>query len=527
MLEKQLCCCDWPQAQHLDRSSRASLSTGRARWFSPAIHTPPGPAFTKMRPKYLASVLLFAIIALIALCDACSTPAQLKANIDAFLANNEATLGRTTPGIYVQQRNASTQGWSDLYTLRHQEYHTPASNNKVLTTAAVMTALGPDYTILTRILGSGSTSAESTVCVRGSGDPSMSYQKLQAAAEKLSSRGLQHIRTLVIDDTLYTPPFPHGWQWEDLPYYYGAQPSSFVLNENVMSIRVQPNGKVGDPLVVSYTNPTDKSLNLVRTHLSTTSAAGTSPTVDVSWRIGLPYIYLVGSMPLGSAPTTISAAVVNPTERFSAMLIAAFQKAGINVGDVIRGDCRKSGLSELVSIPSDPLGSMVNHTLQVSDNLMAEIWSRHLGSIQGGSGDATTDGVAAVSDILSRKLGVDPSSFRQTDGSGMDYANLVSPWALVNVLKAMGNGPYASIYKSYLPNSYPGGMLYSRFIGTPAVGRVFAKTGYVSVVSSLSGWVDDDKLFSILLDQSPTPGSVRTRLIAQIVVMIADLCPMQ
>jgi len=477
----------------------------------------------------LAALLTIAVI-LIGLCHACSSPAQMKSNIDALLANSSFGLFRTTPGVYVQQLNITTRTWKDLYTLRHLEYHTPASNNKVLTTAAVITALGPNHVMHTPILGTGQTPNEPLLCIKGSGDPSMTFAKLQAAAKSLAQRGVSSVSSLVLDNSLYDPSFPLGWQWEDLPYYYGAQPSSFILQENVMDIQVSPGNNVGDPLVITYTNPTDRSLGLVRTSLSTTSAAGTPSTVDVSWRVGLPNIFVIGSMPLGSSPTTIPAAVINPTERFSAMLVTALQGAGITINSVSIGSCQQPNnppVTELIRIDSDSLGSMVNHTLQVSDNLMAEIWSRYLGAIYGGPGDATNRGLSAVSSILSGKLGVPASSFRQRDGSGLDYGNLVSPQALIATVKHMGEGPYAAAYKSYLPNSYPGGALYSRFRGTPAVGRVFAKTGYVSVVSSLSGWVDSDKLFSILLDQSPVAASTRKRVIDQIVLYIADLCPMQ
>jgi D-alanyl-D-alanine carboxypeptidase/D-alanyl-D-alanine-endopeptidase (penicillin-binding protein 4) len=484
-----------------------------------------------MSQRLIASLLLIAVVAVSQCFAACSTPHELKKAVDGILANNQAALVRTTPGIYIQQRNLTSNAWVDLYTLRHEEYHTPASNNKVLTTAAIISALGPDHVIKTPFSGTGSTPNEPFLCVRGMGDPSMSYRSLQKAVSELKRLHVASIGQVILDDSLYEPSFPDGWTWGDLVYYYGAQPSSFILDENVVTFKVGPGAEVGSPLrILSYLNPVDASLNIVNVGPSTTSAPGTSSTVDVTWRVGKKEIYLFGQMALGASPVTLQASVVQPTERFGHFLHSALLEAGIALSSLPAvGSCANIGPSTkpLFTLESDSLGNMVNHTLQVSDNLMAEIWSRYMGYINNApGGSATSKGVAAVSNQLAHGLGVDPKSFRQRDGSGLDEANLVSPWSLVNIVKAMGNTPYAAQYKSYLPNSNPGGALYSRYVGTPAVGRVFAKTGYISLVSSLSGWVDSDKLFSIMLDQSPTDSATRKKLIDTIVLAVANLCPL-
>jgi D-alanyl-D-alanine carboxypeptidase/D-alanyl-D-alanine-endopeptidase (penicillin-binding protein 4) len=482
--------------------------------------------------RLLVSTLLVLAIAVLAIgAEACTRHNELPQKIEAILNQNSAALDRTTPGIYVQQRNKTSHTWADLYTMRHEEYHTPASNNKVLTTAAIISSLGPSYVIETPFFGTGKAPSEPLMCIKGMGDPSMTYASLQKAVKELKSRHVASIEQVILDDSLYDPSFPDGWEWGDLVYYYGAQPSSFILDENVVSFSVAPGFSVGDPLrVVSYSNSADSDLGIIDVSQSATSSASTSPSVDVAWRIASDKIYVIGSVPLGHDSISLQAAVPKPTARFAHFLRTALEEAGITMTNNFKvGSCAQFdfSLKPLFSLQSDTLGNMVNRTLQVSDNLMAEIWSRHLGYVKKApGGSATSRGVQAVSDQLSGPLGVNAKSFRQRDGSGLDSANLVSPWALVNVVKAMGETPFASEYKSYLPNSFPGGKLYYRFANTPAVGRVFAKTGYISLVSSLSGWVDNDKLFSILLDQSPTPSSVRMTIINDLVVAIADLCPL-
>lgn len=474
-------------------------------------------------------IALVACVALLC-CSAfaCLTPAQLGNNINQLLKGNPAT-ARTSPGIYVQLRNETSHQWVDVYTMRHQDYHTPASNNKVLTTAAVITALGTHHVIKTPVYATGVSNSGSiaSMCISGKGDPSMMPASLEKFANDLTAFGVTSIGQIILDDSYFQPSFPDGWEWGDLPYYYGAAPSSFILEENLIVAWVSPGAKVGEPCTVRLNNPADATkFSRFPTYLSTTGASGSPVTLDVSWKIGSNQYFFVGSLPIDAKPVRMVLSVIDTTDRFSYVLSYYLQTSGIQAATPIVGSC--SALEKgtpYYTWASTPLGDMVNRTLQVSDNLMAEVWSRLLGAMAPGSGSAQSKGLVAVSNILSG-LGVDADSFRQRDGSGLDCANLISPWALVNTVKAMGRGGYAAEYKSYLPNSKPGGGLYRRFANTPAVNRVFAKTGYISLVSSLSGWVDDNKLFSLMFDQSKTSDSVRVGIMDQIVVWIADLCPM-
>lgn len=484
------------------------------------------------RRKHVCVALLSLLLA-IAFANACLTPKQLKNAVDTILSDNAAQLAHTTPGIYIQQLNKTSRSWNDLYALRHNEFHAPASNNKVLTTAAITAAMSPDTRMMTPFYLIDTAGPALMLCVRGVGDPSMTPQKLTDAIKDLtqflSSAGIQSVR---LDDDTYLPKFPEGWPWGDLPYYYGAQPNGLILEENVVSFVVSPGASEGAPLRVTYKNKVDEIMASVDTSDTTTSAHGKAADVDVTWKLGSESIFVVGSLPLGSSPVSLQAATVTPAKRWGKDIIRAIKEVGITIANE-NLEFKPCGVPDSVQpvymMKSDRLGDMVNHTMQVSDNLMAEMWSRYLGltmPIANPSHSATTRGIESVASILTQKLGVPVGSFRQRDGSGLDSANLLTPVALLATLKGMAEKtPYGDIYRSYLPSSVPGGMLYSRFQGTPAVGRVFAKTGYISLTSSLSGWVDTDKLFSIILDQSNTDSSVRKKIIDKIVVAIADLCP--
>lgn len=490
-------------------------------------------------------IALVVLLAVFAGTRACSTPAQLKQNVESVLSHFATDLARTTPGIYIQQFNSSSNAWHDLFTLRHNAFHTPASNNKVLTTAAVLTAFPPDHRMKTPIFIEKNPSGAPKICVRGVGDPSMTWASISQAAKMLNQNlGVSSVDRVFIDDSANQPTFPDGWPWGDLVFDYGAQPGPLVVDENTISFTVAPT-TVGSPLSITYANPGDAIQKLINLDGTTTAKAGEGSGVDYEWRLGSDLVFVTGSLSAGSAPVKLKVAAVNPTQRWAKMFVSALEANGVKVSNSLsispcgpsKSSSDASDASEVIewhqifTMESDTLGNMVNYTLQVSDNLMAEMWSRYLGNERPASGtsfhSATPRGVAAVAQILTKNLHVPAGSFRQRDGSGLDCANLVSPVALVETLKSMGRSSIGELYRSYLPSSAPGGMLYSRYIGTPAVGRVFAKTGYISLTSSLSGWVDHDKLFSIILDQSNTDSSLRKKIIDQIVVYIADLCPIQ
>jgi serine-type D-Ala-D-Ala carboxypeptidase/endopeptidase (penicillin-binding protein 4) len=139
----------------------------------------------------------------------------------------------------------------------------------------------------------------------------------------------------------------------------------------------------------------------------------------------------------------------------------------------------------LAVIQSAPITTTMNWTLMTSDNLYTECYLRTLGAREkrrsGSPLNAQELGLARVNQILS-SLGVDTNLFRQVDGSGLSRYNLVSPAAMIETLKAMDATKYGQVYKSFLPVAGVSGSLKHRFINTPAVGIVHAKTGTLSGV---------------------------------------------
>jgi serine-type D-Ala-D-Ala carboxypeptidase/endopeptidase (penicillin-binding protein 4) len=166
-------------------------------------------------------------------------------------------------------------------------------------------------------------------------------------------------------------------------------------------------------------------------------------------------------------------------------------------------------------VGSKPLSSWINTINTYSNNSSADFLLRQIG------------GQKTVRNRLWDDLGIDPSQYRQTDGSGLSRYNLVSPATLVNTLRGMSRTPNWPTFYHSLPSAGESGTLRNRL--ALLRGQVRAKTGTLQGVRALSGYLQHPDYgplaFSILANQSSRPGSVLVHTIDEIVVGMARSRP--
>jgi serine-type D-Ala-D-Ala carboxypeptidase/endopeptidase (penicillin-binding protein 4) len=133
--------------------------------------------------------------------------------------------------------------------------------------------------------------------------------------------------------------------------------------------------------------------------------------------------------------------------------------------------------------------------------------------------------------VLTKQLGVSADGFVQVDGSGLSRHNLVSPHSLVQVFEGMLNQTDSAVFTSLLPVGGESGTLTHRFVGTPGQGKVHAKTGTMTGVNALSGYVDnahfDALVFSIVVNTCQLhASSVRSGMddIVNLLVLLDPSC---
>ncbi len=393
---------------------------------------------------------------------------------------------------------------------------------KLLTTAAAAARLGWDRTFPTTVRATTAMRADGTVggdlVVSGTGDPTIGNRQTSAStpaaiADALYAAGLRRIEGRVVADDRWfaDEPLGEGWAWDDLAFSYSAPISGLVYNENIAAVRVVAGVNVGVAAVASLQ---DDASGLAIENRVVTTAAGTPSSVDVERMPGADVVHLSGTIALDAQPLTRYLAVANPARYFAGALRRALLARGISVaGEAVDGRVSPAGplpgaVPPLLVWQSPPLKAIATRLLKVSQNLYAETLLRELGTSASERGTAES-GETAIREVLDG-WGIARSAYSLSDGSGLSRYNLVTPTAFVQLLTAVFKDPrLKDDWLTALPTGGADGTLGHRLNGTPAEGRVHAKTGSLTSVRTLSGYVQTTHgewlVFSMLANNFADP----------------------
>lgn len=238
---------------------------------------------------------------------------SLGADLDAILA--APALEGADVGLVVRTLDGET-----LYHRAGERRQQPASNMKLVTSAAALEILGPDYRFDTTVAHTGRRHGpvlDGDLYLRGTGDPTMLARDYDALATQVAAAGVRFVRgKLFADDTWFDDVrLGSSWAWDDEPFYYSAQVSALTASPDTdfdagsVIVRVAP-GAAGQPAVVT-TEPKTDYVTLAST--AVTSAAGSANTITVDRPHGSNTFTVTGSIPAGGAATTEWMAVWEPT----------------------------------------------------------------------------------------------------------------------------------------------------------------------------------------------------------------------
>ncbi|MEH2158768.1 D-alanyl-D-alanine carboxypeptidase/D-alanyl-D-alanine endopeptidase [Nostoc sp.] len=441
---------------------------------------------------------------------------QLGTAIDAVI--NRPLFSRGRWGILIQPLSTGPT----LYSRDAQKYFTPASNLKLLTTAAALQELGANFRIRTSIYQNGN----GVLRVVGRGDPSLSDTELQKLAQQLKQKGITQIQQLSADDSYIQGDIVNPtWQWEDVQSSDGVPVSSFILNKNIFSFKLVPQA-VGKSLQVLWIDPGEaKQWRII--NQSVTVPQNQPSYVNVTRELSGTVLRIQGQLATNSEESLIDLPVVDPNYYFLRRFRTALATKKITLGQtlVVNGGVNRQ---EIAFVESPPLAELLAETNLNSNNLYAEALLRALAVKKTRLKNQTSAdvGLEVVKASLT-KLGVDPANYILVDGSGLSRRNLVTPEAFVQILRGMAKTPAAYIYRASLPVAGKSGTLKGRFQDTPAEGIVQAKTGTLTGVVSLSGYMNAPKyeplVFSIIVNQSDQSATVVRQAIDEVVVLLTQL----
>jgi D-alanyl-D-alanine carboxypeptidase/D-alanyl-D-alanine-endopeptidase (penicillin-binding protein 4) len=429
--------------------------------------------------------------------------AGLGRDLDRIVAT-APTLAAAHVGLLV----ADADGGRVLYARNADQAFQTASTLKLLTGSAALERLGPDdrfTTVLTRAPLPGGGDA---LTLRGGGDPLLRYADLDAAAGAARAAGVTRA-TLTLDESHDDPADRRGpgWSFDDALAYYAPAIDGLPLEENVLALTLAPAAALGDPPALQLPPPfvplapagncVPGPTLLTFTNRARTVPAGQPDTSDVhAGPCG--DVVVTGDVPQG-ALAHVDVAVDQPDALALRYFTAALRSRGIDVlapppaGGPIPGvvDAPFSAASPGEVIwrhDGEPLRALLADMWRPSDNLIAELLARELDAAAGDRAGSLA-GAIAVEQAWLQSIGLDPATVTIADGSGLSQYNRLTPRALVAILAHDWRGPYHDIVLDALPVAGLRGDLRNLMTGTPAEGRVYAKTGSMSHVRALAGYV--------------------------------------
>ncbi len=425
-------------------------------------------------------------------------PGELGAQVDAIA--NRAEFSRSRWGILIQPLSST----ATLYSRDSTKYFIPASNVKLLTTAAALQKLGADFRIKTSVY----SGENGDLYIAGRGDPSIAEAQLKSLAQQLKQRGISGVNKLIGDDSYFQGNAVNpNWEWEDAQAGYGAPINSLIFNQNAIELLLSPQN-LGQPLKVTFAEPKLTNQWQIQNN-SVTVAQNESEFIEVGREFDRSAIRVSGQLKVGAASESAYVAIVNPANNFVQQFQQVLVAEGIPVKQTLVASTSRNFDRELAAVESPALAELVKETNRESNNLYAEVLLRLLGKVTGKipvpQEDTTEIGLKELKTALTQ-LGVNPNSYKLADGSGLSRHNLISPEALVQTLRLMANSPAASVYRASLPVAGESGTLKNRINITPNRVTLQAKTGTLSGVSALSGYIEvpnyEPLVFSIIVNQS-------------------------
>ncbi|MGA8557053.1 MAG: D-alanyl-D-alanine carboxypeptidase/D-alanyl-D-alanine-endopeptidase [Candidatus Acidiferrales bacterium] len=497
-----------------------------------------------------------------------SSPANARPDVKRFRVRVDAALAEIHArkafwGVLVVDRDTG----QTLYELNADHFFTPASNAKIFTSSLAFATLGPSFQFRSTLesagrLGPDGHLAGDMVFV-GRGDPDISNRKfpyagkvehegptqkvLERMADDAIAKGLKEIEGDIIADDSYYPydPYPPGWSIGDLFFTFGAPIGAVTFNDNCISVEIRPADHAGDPATI-IVEPA-AALETFAHDIKTIPADG-KPEIGVARQAGPNFLLVRGTIPAGHAPIKLDLAMTDPGEITALTLKQIFQAKGVPVtgnvrvlhapppeiypdAPVVVGPVPAPPLPTVIVFAehlSPPLSEIARVTNKVSQNLHAELLLRAVGRQKKGFG-VTDAGLWVEQDFL-KSVGVADGDVVLTDGSGLSPDDLVTPRAVVQLLRYDAQQAWGPDYISTFPIAAVDGTLENRFKNARAAGQILAKTGALEHVHAMSGFATTQRgervIFALFGNHSPERGRDATVVIDAIAsAMIETLGP--
>lgn len=406
---------------------------------------------------------------------------SLQESLDSLLRQSPF-LRQAETGICVYDRTTGTY----LYNYRDMKNARPASNQKLLTCVAALDQLGENYPFTTTLY----CDKFDNLYVEGGYDPEFGDEDMNILVNAVYDAGIRRVKGYLFGDVSMTDEkyWGPGWAWDDTPGSFQPYMSPLMFNKGCVDVVASPKRNGGINVTV-YPSSSYYQLEY----------KPSSGTFDV-WRDWINNKNILYASGTSDKDRRVDLNLYSSRDFFMYTFAERLLQSGIRAGKV-RKTLRKSLPFEYVERPrenvltlktvSHPFSDVMTKCLKNSDNLNAEAILKNYArrALNKQKGITEADGTSALRWFIQNKLRLNPDNYRVADGCGLSPYNELSPYLLVEVLKyAARLSTFHALYNA-LPIAGVDGTLSRRMRGTAAENNIRAKTGSVTGISSLSGYV--------------------------------------
>jgi len=464
----------------------------------------PRPAALERRRSARPLAVLVAGAAALALAAGTATPAAAAGPPDPALVRK---LTSVMADSRVQQAASAAvvldaRSGAVLYDRSGGRALVPASNTKSLTAAAALDTLGPSYRFKTEVFRRGKVvggAVQGRLYLKGYGDPTTRESDYRSLAQQVRKAGITRVRgRLAVDATWFDAQrYNPGWSTGYADDYYAAEISALTvapnadLDSGTVLVNYAPDRLGGKATITTTPAAAARYVKIVNN--TTTGASSSSSTFSARRNHGSGTITVSGRVPLGRSRASTLVTVHRPELYAAAVFRAELSRAGVRVdgGTVVVGT-PASSRTRLARDTSMPLSDLLVPFLKLSNNMHAEALTKAMAARSGRPGSWAA-GLKITTAYL-KSLGVPMSGVSLTDGSGLTRRNTVTARALATTLVEVRGEPWFAAFHRALPvagdsRRMVGGTLRSRMVGTRAAGNAHAKTGTLTGVTAISGYV--------------------------------------
>jgi serine-type D-Ala-D-Ala carboxypeptidase/endopeptidase (penicillin-binding protein 4) len=424
------------------------------------------------------------------------TDPALVTKLNAVLKDSRVTRAKSS-AIVLDAASGST-----LYSRYGDRATMPASNTKVVTALAAMDTLGPDFRFKTQVIRRGAVSAGTVngrLYLKGYGDPTTRRADYEALARAVQRAGIKRVKTDLVVDAGYFDSVRYNptWRTSYAASYYAAEVSALTVAANTdldpgtVYLKYKP-GKKGSKAKVTFSPAAAKNHINLR-NLTTTSARGSGSTFSASRSSGSNTITVRGRVAVGRSTAQRLITVHRPELYAGAVFRKELADLGITVGGTIKAAATPATSRTVIATDySMKLSALLVPFMKLSNNGHAEALTKTMGAVRTGTG-SWAKGLAYQRGYL-RQSGASLTGIVLTDGSGLTRSNKLTPRALAMALRHARSESWFPAFFNSMPvagnrERMVGGTLRNRMNGTRAANNARAKTGTLTGVTALSGYV--------------------------------------